>query len=257
MSLRREAEQQYLTTDPLKVRIETHQQYSERQLDLDAVCTDALALNGDEAILDVGCGPGTFLSLLRGRGYGGRLVGLDRSEAMIGEASARDGGIEWVVGDAERLPYADGEFGRVSARHMLYYVDDLSRALQELARVTAPYGLFLATTNASRSTPMIDDLYLELLSAFGLAPRRHAAGEFHTETAVAALRAVWPHVEEAILDNTALSAARGATPRSWATTSATAYPPPRWARSQTCPRPAGRLFDTEVLDPRAQPVAPV
>jgi ubiquinone/menaquinone biosynthesis C-methylase UbiE len=201
VSLRHEAEQQYLTTDPAKVRIETHLRYSERLIDLDAVCTNALALNGDETILDVGCGPGTFLSHLRDRGHTGRLVGLDRSEAMISEAVARSEEIEWVVGDVGRLPFSDGEFDRVSARHMLYYVDDLQTALRELSRLTVDDGLFLATTNASRSTPMIDDLFLDMLDAFGLPPKRHAAGEFHTENALAALTAVWRHVEETILDN--------------------------------------------------------
>ena len=64
MVLRREAEQQYLTTDPLKIRIETHQRYSERQIDLDVVSTEAFRLSGDESVLDVGCGPGAFLSHL-------------------------------------------------------------------------------------------------------------------------------------------------------------------------------------------------
>jgi ubiquinone/menaquinone biosynthesis C-methylase UbiE len=201
MALRREAEQQYLTTDPLRVRIETHQRYSECQIDLDAVCAEALALSGSEAVLDVSCGPGSFLSHLRNGGFAGRLVGLDRSEAMIAEASARDSSVEWVAGDVERLPFEDGEFDRVSARHMLYYVDDLQVALREIARVTSTTGLFMATTNAARSTPIIDDLYLDLLRAFGLPPKQHAAGEFHTENAVASLSTVWPHVEETILDN--------------------------------------------------------
>ena len=201
MDLRREAEQQYLTTDPLKERIETHQWYSERDIDIDAVCTEALALSGGEAVLDVGCGPGLFMSHLRHQGFKGRLVGLDRSEAMIDEASGRDPSVKWIVGDVERLPFADGEFDRVSARHMLYYVDDLQSALSELARVTATTGLFFATTNAARSTPMIDDLYLDLLRAFDLPPKQHAAGEFHTENAVASLSGIWTHVEETILDN--------------------------------------------------------
>jgi hypothetical protein len=67
--------------------------------------------------------------------------------------------------------------------------------------VTATDGLFVATTNAARSTPLIDDLYLDLLVSFGLPPKQHAAGEFHTENAVESLRVVWPHVEETILDN--------------------------------------------------------
>jgi cyclopropane fatty-acyl-phospholipid synthase-like methyltransferase len=65
VSLRREAEQQYLTTDPLKVRIETHSRYSERQVDLDSLCHSELRLEGAERVLDAGCGPGAFMSYLR------------------------------------------------------------------------------------------------------------------------------------------------------------------------------------------------
>ena len=199
--LRREADKQYLMTNPLKVRIETHRRYSERTVDLEAECASAFALNGDEAILDAGCGPGGFLAYLRNDGHSGRLVGLDRSAAMIAEASARDSSVEWVVGDVERLPFADGEFVRVSARHMLYYVDDLQPVLRELARVMKPDGIFVATTNAARSTPLIDDLYIDMLTSFGLPAKRHAAGEFQIENAVNSLRAVWPNVDETILDN--------------------------------------------------------
>ncbi len=201
MSLRREAEQQYQTTDPLKVRVETHNHFSERQVDLDAVCSRALALNGDESIIDVGCGPGLFPSYLRNGGHAGRIVGLDRSEAMINEAKARETRIEWITGDVERLPFADDSFDRVSARHMLYYVDDLHAALYEIARITAPTGMFVATTNAARTMPLIDELYLDLLDAFGLPRKQHAAGEFHTENAVALLEAVWPYVQETLIDN--------------------------------------------------------
>ncbi|MEX2314287.1 MAG: hypothetical protein WD628_01125 [Thermomicrobiales bacterium] len=51
MSLRRVAEQQYLTTDPLKARIETHVRYSELRIDLDARCSAALRLSGTESVV--------------------------------------------------------------------------------------------------------------------------------------------------------------------------------------------------------------
>ncbi|WP_419182303.1 class I SAM-dependent methyltransferase [Paenibacillus radicis (ex Xue et al. 2023)] len=43
-------------------------------------------LNGTEAVLDVGCGPGAFLRFLKDQGHSGRLVGLDQSPGMIAEA---------------------------------------------------------------------------------------------------------------------------------------------------------------------------
>ncbi|HEV8638260.1 MAG TPA: class I SAM-dependent methyltransferase, partial [Chloroflexota bacterium] len=109
---------QYADSDPLRARIETHQRHSERQLDLDALCHRLLGFGGDESLLDVGCGPGLFLTYLRRAGHRGRLVGLDQSPGMIAEAG---GGL---VGDAQALPFADAAFDAVSARHMLYHVPD-------------------------------------------------------------------------------------------------------------------------------------
>lgn len=201
MILRREGQRQYLTSDPLKTRIETHQRYSERQMDLDAIYAEALALSGGESVLDVGCGPGLFLTYLRLGGTSGRLVGLDLSDAMIAEAVDREPSVEWVVGDVGLLPFGDGEFDRVAARHMLYYVDEIGVALQELARVTSREGTFTASTNAERTMPLLEELVLDCLCAFDLPPRRQAAGDFRMEQAPGLLRSVWPHVEETILDN--------------------------------------------------------
>lgn len=201
VGLRREAEQQYMTTDPLKVRMETHLRFSERQLDLDAECRSTMRLTGDETVLDVGCGPGLFLSFLRDNGHRGRLVGLDRSMAMIDEASARDARMMWLVGDVLALPVDVEGVDWIVARHMLYYIDDLSAALREIKRVLGSGGQFLASTNAVQSAPMIDELYLDMLAAFGLPVTRHGGGEFHTESALTVLRGFWSEVNETLLDN--------------------------------------------------------
>ena len=201
MSLRREAEQQYVTTDLLKVRMETHLRFSERQVDLDAECRAAMRLTGDETILDIGCGPGLFLSSLRDNGHRGRLVGLDRAGAMIDEASSRDSQVTWLVGDVLALPFGVGGVDWIVVRHMLYYIDDLSAALREIKRVLCPNGQFLASTNAAQSAPMIGLLYLDMLAAFDLPVTRHGAGEFHTESALAVLRGFWSEVNEILIDN--------------------------------------------------------
>src|SRR5438876_3710507 len=93
----RAVRQQYRTTDPLRTRIDTHRRFSERQIDLDAECRAALGLTGDEALLDVGCGPGDWLRYLRQTGHRGRLAGLDQSPAMIAAATAttEGSGIAW------------------------------------------------------------------------------------------------------------------------------------------------------------------
>src|SRR5207244_3988784 len=50
-------------------------------------------------LLDVGCGPGTFLRDLREAGWAGRYTGLDISDRAIGAARLlSDDRAEWIVG---------------------------------------------------------------------------------------------------------------------------------------------------------------
>ncbi len=156
---------QYASSNPLAVRVRTHQLYGERQIDLDEVCYAALELTGHEALLDAGCGPGGFLTYIRDQGHTGRLTGLDQSTAMVENVEAL--GIEAVLGDVQSLPFADTTFDCVVARHMLYHVPDIPQALHEFRRVLKPDGRLLVTTNSERSMPHITSLLQEMLAAFG------------------------------------------------------------------------------------------
>lgn len=197
---------QYGTADPLKVRIETHRRYEERRIDLDAESRKLLCLSGAEALLDVGCGPGTFLAFLRRSGHKGRLVGLDQSPGMIAEARTsanREGlALEWLVGDAIDLPLPNAAFDWVVARHMLYHVPDIASALLEFGRVCRPSGGVFVTTNGRHSLPRIIELRNDMLAAFGFPPGTSSfIDSFCIENAAERLRAVYAYVHEVVLTN--------------------------------------------------------
>ncbi|MGI8858151.1 MAG: class I SAM-dependent methyltransferase [Thermomicrobiales bacterium] len=198
-----EVRQQYQTTDPLRTRIETHNRYSERQIDLNAECRTVLGLTGSEALLDVGCGPGDWPRYLRQHGHTGRLAGLDQSPAMIAAATATTEGldIEWFTGEANALPFPDGSFAVISARHMLYHVPDIAAAIRAFARVVGPGGTVFATTNSHDSMPHIMALEDDLCAHFGLPIISSVSLPFGIENAPGILRAVYPQVEETILTN--------------------------------------------------------
>ncbi|MDO4244417.1 MAG: methyltransferase domain-containing protein [Deinococcus sp.] len=139
---------QYGSPDKLQARVETHRRYSQGP-ELEAAVDSVLGLTGNEALLDLGCGPGVFLARLQQAGHRGRLVGLDLSEGMLTQARMQAPGVEFVQGDAEALPFDEASFDVVTARHMLYHVPDIDVALREAWRVLRPGGLFLAVTNAS------------------------------------------------------------------------------------------------------------
>lgn len=111
---------------------------------------DLLRLGAGDSVLDVGCGHGSCAPLLARRvGPSGRVVALDSSRAMVAEARrrfARSGlSVEFHVGNALSLPFADASFDAARADRVFMFLDDSERALSELVRVTMPGGRIVVT----------------------------------------------------------------------------------------------------------------
>src|SRR5207253_5982696 len=74
--------------------------------------------------------------------------GLDQSEHMLAKARQRLAAAPPAVaenpafmqGEAEHLPFADGEFDALTFTYLLRYVDDRPATVRELARVVKPGG---------------------------------------------------------------------------------------------------------------------
>jgi demethylmenaquinone methyltransferase / 2-methoxy-6-polyprenyl-1,4-benzoquinol methylase len=98
-----------------------------------------------ERILDVATGTGMVAFGLADRGA--EVIGVDQSEDMLAGAFAKlaarpdlAGRMQFVLGQAEQLPFADGEFDGLTFTYLLRYVDDVAATLAELARVVRPGG---------------------------------------------------------------------------------------------------------------------
>jgi arsenite methyltransferase len=98
-----------------------------------------------ERLLDVACGTGTS-ALLAAREFGCIVTGVEYSEQAVRDAQqAADaaglcGRIGFVGGDAEALPFSDGEFDAVLCECSLSTFPDKRRALAEIGRVLRPGG---------------------------------------------------------------------------------------------------------------------
>jgi demethylmenaquinone methyltransferase/2-methoxy-6-polyprenyl-1,4-benzoquinol methylase len=98
-----------------------------------------------QRVLDVATGTGLVaLELVR---HGCEVIGLDQSEEMLAGARAKLMGdpavaahVTLVQGEAEQLPFADGEFDALTFTYLLRYVDDRAATMRELARVVRPGG---------------------------------------------------------------------------------------------------------------------
>jgi demethylmenaquinone methyltransferase/2-methoxy-6-polyprenyl-1,4-benzoquinol methylase len=106
---------------------------------------EAIAPRPGMRILDVATGTGMVAFALAARGA--TVIGLDQSEAMLGGARARlqrtprlAERLSFVIGEAEQLPFAEGEFDALSFTYLLRYVDDPAATMRELARVVKPGG---------------------------------------------------------------------------------------------------------------------
>ena len=100
----------------------------------------------NDRVLDVATGTGMVAAALVRR-YDCSVVGLDQSPEMLAGARAKLEAdrqlaehVTLVRGEAESLPFGDGDFDHLTFTYLLRYVDDPAATLRELARVVKPGG---------------------------------------------------------------------------------------------------------------------
>jgi ubiquinone/menaquinone biosynthesis C-methylase UbiE len=97
-----------------------------------------------ERILDLATGTGWGSRILAQRTSGVKIVGADIADQMLDHARAtaeRQGlEIEYVHADAERLPFADGEFDALVSTFGVMFASNPESAAAEIARVVKPGG---------------------------------------------------------------------------------------------------------------------
>jgi len=106
------------------------------QLVGEALC-EAVDLRAGERVLDVACGNGNA-ALAAARRFA-RVTGVDYVPALLARAAQRaaaDGlALELREGDAEALPFGDGEFDVVLSTFGVMFAPDQEQAARELLRV--------------------------------------------------------------------------------------------------------------------------
>lgn len=195
---------QYQTDENLRIRVQTHERYGVGE-SLEGAVDRVAMLHGAEDLLDVGTGPGTYPIRLRRENHRGRLVGVDSSPGMIAKAAASDSHVQFLVANAQSLPFPDASFDLVTARHMLYHVAGIPQALRQIHRVLRTGGRLLAVTNAQNYMSAFWDIvaeaagddhtFLPLLKARGSQVFNEHSGAAHVEAVFGSATVAWHRAE--------------------------------------------------------------
>jgi ubiquinone/menaquinone biosynthesis C-methylase UbiE len=107
---------------------------------------EAGQMSGQERVLDIGSGPGHTALLYATKAR--EVVASDPTEAMLdqGRRLAAERGLDNIRFErttAERLPFADDSFDRVTSRQSAHHYADVRIALREVARVLSWRGRFV------------------------------------------------------------------------------------------------------------------
>ncbi|MGG7564906.1 class I SAM-dependent methyltransferase [Rhodovulum sp. DZ06] len=94
--------------------------------------------------LDFGCGGGSGYDVLRARLPGLRYSGVDIESSPEVDARTRDDA-EFRSFDGVNLPWEDGAFDLVYSRQVFEHVRHPDAAVQDIARVLKPGGVFLGS----------------------------------------------------------------------------------------------------------------
>jgi SAM-dependent methyltransferase len=104
---------------------------------------EALEIFPGEKVLDVACGSGNG-ALAAARRAWGNTIGLDFVPELLERARERAAAerldVEFVEGDAQDLPFGDGEFDVTTSIFGAMFAPDQKRTASELLRVTKPGG---------------------------------------------------------------------------------------------------------------------
>lgn len=150
MNQKNEVIHQYKDDSKFSKRQGFHDKYSTNKYGFRNWMFDKYEIKENSKILELGCGNG----LMWDEKYEElpkdvHLILSDFSSGMcdlVREKQKNHQNVEVKQIDIQNIPYEDNSFDIVIANHMLYHVEDVEKAIEEVYRILKPRGIFYAST---------------------------------------------------------------------------------------------------------------
>lgn len=124
-----------------------------------ALLPELAGLTGRETVLDVATATGNTAFALAPHAQ--RITGLDLTPEMLAEAGRQAAArgitnVDFVLGDAEAMPFPDATFDVVTCRIAAHHFPDVARFCRETYRVLKPGGRCLLVDNVAPEDDVLD-----------------------------------------------------------------------------------------------------
>lgn len=111
-----------------------------------------MGLKGNEKIIDIGCGSGTFSRALAKKYPKAQITGVDISEHAINFARRKNakeaniGNLDFISASISAIPVKNGSFDVAIVSHLIEHVENPENDLKEVNRILKRNGVLILTT---------------------------------------------------------------------------------------------------------------
>lgn len=152
--------EQYHTSTNLNVRIDLHNKYSVSKINWFEWIYDRIDFSNANKLLEIGCGNGMLWKQIDFSVRNRDFYISDISKGMVDDAkrNINNSSFNYLVIDCMDISFGSNMFNIVIANHVLFYLKDLKKGLDEVSRVLKEDGIFYCTTYSSNHMKELTDI---------------------------------------------------------------------------------------------------
>lgn len=113
-------------------------------------------------VLDLGCGTGYCLPLLKEHYPQANVMGADIAPGMLAFAKQQYPEFDYAVADAENLPFKDNQFDFIFSNLAVQWCDDFSKVLAQAYKCLKPGGHLVLSTLANGTLNELKQAWLKV-----------------------------------------------------------------------------------------------